>query len=198
MPATNSRVSIHAPREGCDRRAISVQTRSIVFQFTHPGRGATTNGESSIDFEAFQFTHPGRGATGMLLPCMCREMFQFTHPGRGATEERTRAKSEAGVSIHAPREGCDRRRISRIIDAEVSIHAPREGCDSPGYVAPPPCRRFNSRTPGGVRLLSVKGLMSPSSFQFTHPGRGATQSQTPQHSDPAVSIHAPREGCDIS
>ena len=34
-------VSIHAPREGCDlMRPISV-VRLIVFQFTHPGRGAT-------------------------------------------------------------------------------------------------------------------------------------------------------------
>ena len=35
---------------------------------------------------------------------------------------------------------------------------------------------FNSRTPGGVRpprSLPTTALMSP--FQFTHPGRGATQ-----------------------
>ena len=35
------RVSIHAPREGCDD-AISCPLQSVVaFQFTHPGRGAT-------------------------------------------------------------------------------------------------------------------------------------------------------------
>ena len=33
-------------------------------------------------------------------------------------------------------------------------------------------------------------------FQFTHPGRGATQFHTLQGQDIQVSIHAPREGCD--
>ena len=33
----------------------------------------------------FQFTHPGRGATVIFPPFNVSEMFQFTHPGRGAT-----------------------------------------------------------------------------------------------------------------
>ena len=35
------RVSIHAPREGCDRFAWRLSTLSNVFQSTHPVRGAT-------------------------------------------------------------------------------------------------------------------------------------------------------------
>ena len=55
------------------------------------------------------------------------------------------------------------------------IHAPREGCD---FVVKP-CklcvRGFNSRTPGGVRPGSVMGTPTEEGeFQFTHPGRGAT------------------------
>ena len=78
------------------------------FQFTHPGRGATSLPMCSRTCATFQFTHPGRGATKMVrilrtqhtcfnsrtpggvrhplikLPCsVCA--FQFTHPGRGAT-----------------------------------------------------------------------------------------------------------------
>ena len=36
---------------------------------------------------AFQFTHPGRGATS-VYSCFkeCHREFQFTHPGRGATK----------------------------------------------------------------------------------------------------------------
>ena len=35
-----------------------------MFQFTHPGRGATKLQETIQDWEfKFQFTHPGRGAT---------------------------------------------------------------------------------------------------------------------------------------
>ncbi len=33
----------------------------------------------------FQFTHPGRGATGKILKQQYLTLFQFTHPGRGAT-----------------------------------------------------------------------------------------------------------------
>ena len=36
----------------------------LMFQFTHPGRGATSVMRSlSIFTIGFQFTHPGRGAT---------------------------------------------------------------------------------------------------------------------------------------
>ena len=34
-------VSIHAPREGCDRARWRIVVRPSSFQFTHPGRGAT-------------------------------------------------------------------------------------------------------------------------------------------------------------
>ena len=33
-------------------------------------------------------------------------------------------------------------------------------------------------------------------FQFTHPGRGATEMSICEDHPPRVSIHAPREGCD--
>ena len=34
-------VSIHAPREGCDLIETETATTGSKFQFTHPGRGAT-------------------------------------------------------------------------------------------------------------------------------------------------------------
>ena len=36
-------VSIHAPREGCDFVGWHPLCRCYVFQFTHPGRGATSS-----------------------------------------------------------------------------------------------------------------------------------------------------------
>ena len=33
---------------------------------------------------------------------------------------------------------------------------------------------FNSRTPGGVRLITMDQQNNHKMFQFTHPGRGAT------------------------
>ena len=35
-------VSIHAPREGCDISCVESTPLLASFQFTHPGRGATT------------------------------------------------------------------------------------------------------------------------------------------------------------
>ena len=124
------------------------------------------------------------------------------------------------VSIHAPREGCDEDYRNYTINfLNVSIHAPREGCDArilsneipayefqfthPGRGATRGCRlralpllRFNSRTPGGVRLFSVHSFISVLMFQFTHPGRGATPCRVHGDATCSVSIHAPREGCD--
>ena len=58
---------------------------------------------------------------------------------------------------------------------EVSIHAPREGCDYTYDAGDQEARRF----------------------QFTHPGRGATQIYKTRAHVNEVSIHAPREGCDM-
>ena len=55
---------------------------------------------------------------------------------------------------------------------------------------------FNSRTPGGVRLLSDEIPAYEKEFQFTHPGRGATYGVDVPQGRGDVSIHAPREGCD--
>ena len=57
-------------------------------------------------------------------------MFQFTHPGRGATQP---------------------------VVLELSM-----------------LLSFNSRTPGGVRLVPDSDYSGVGMFQFTHPGRGAT------------------------
>ena len=42
----------------------------------------------------------------------------------------------------------------------------------------------------------AKIIEDTSQFQFTHPGRGATETFTLRYAVCGVSIHAPREGCD--
>ena len=102
-------VSIHAPREGCDSIRTAGIVAPLLFQFTHPGRGATDRAgfyliTTKVSIHApregcdhviphegvapplFQFTHPGRGATVVFSPVShTHSPFQFTHPGRGAT-----------------------------------------------------------------------------------------------------------------
>ena len=146
------------------------------FQFTHPGRGATSIVLSPWSpLASFQFTHPGRGATLYLTTEKTRAEFQFTHPGRGATIDCAIGDGlDTAVSIHAPREGCDASGARLLMSATVSIHAPREGCDTHGDY---------------TRIIFRQ-------FQFTHPGRGATHAGIFLHRLEDVSIHAPREGCD--
>ena len=59
-------------------------------------------------------------------------------------------------------------------------------------------KRFNSRTPCGVRLSAVSLYVRVQKFQFTHPVWGATDHPRPPQGRGRVSIHAPRVGCDLS
>ena len=101
-------VSIHAPREGCDFQGCSSLEEMRMFQFTHPGRGATrasvTPLRSSTSFNSrtpggvrlhtrrrqrndrrFNSRTPGGVRRRSTEPSDQAEEFQFTHPGRGAT-----------------------------------------------------------------------------------------------------------------
>ena len=150
-----SKVSIHAPREGCDYTEGSIygETKRVSIHAPREGCDLAMKGEAKI-----------------------YELFQFTHPGRGATRIKRKKLNDYRVSIHAPREGCDvviggviyevdrfNSRtpggvrlvpcLVRELNPGVSIHAPREGCD----------------------VILVNAVKRPFVFQFTHPGRGATQ-----------------------
>ena len=103
-------VSIHAPREGCDQLLVHLPHRLVLFQFTHPGRGATPSQVRSL---------------------LHQQSFNSRTPGGVRHRTTLRHDLPRAVSIHAPREGCDR----------------------------------------AVCLSSSLRM----AFQFTHPGRGATE-----------------------
>ena len=69
-------VSIHAPREGCDTEGPYSPHTAYLFQFTHPGRGATGKDALNGEYSKFQFTHPGRGATDARL-CRLFAVYSF-------------------------------------------------------------------------------------------------------------------------
>ena len=101
-------------------------------------------------------------------------IFQSTHPARGATCL-SRFKRIC-ISYFNPRTPRGVRRQSRLF---------RPG----GW-------DFNPRTPRGVRLHHKVDGLYDIEFQSTHPARGATGASNPNHITLAISIHAPREGCD--
>ena len=101
----------------------------------------------------FQFTHPGRGATLVeMLSDVDTMSFNSRTPGGVRLDISEVITTALTVSIHAPREGCDCKislsrprcrsfnsrtpggvrlltKMSVWLVHTVSIHAPREGCD---------------------------------------------------------------------
>ena len=147
-------VSIHAPWEGCDSSLLTSAKSVLKFQFTHPGKGATstkTGGWSPK--RRFNSRTLGRVRRSASISDRILFLFQFTHPGKGATQALAPRRVRRG--------GFNSRTLGRVRlfwspahrgVATVSIHAPWEGCD----------------------YLCVLPPLSPILFQFTHPGKGAT------------------------
>ena len=123
-------VSIHAPREGCDAPPKRGRRGGWRFNSRTPRGVRRCLHSRHACRNQFQFTHPARGATAHFPRFFQRLVFQFTHPARGATR----------LNYYGGYLPC------------VSIHAPREGCDCAIVRFGSSTRRFNSRTPRGVRL----------------------------------------------
>ena len=79
-------VSIHAPWEGCDLMSATF----------------------SVKYSLFQFTHPGKGATGLTCNVVGDSLcFNSRTLGRVRQAYLRHRAFEPYVSIHAPWEGCD-------------------------------------------------------------------------------------------
>ena len=193
-----------------------------LFQSTHPARGATNQGRQTLSppphfnprtprgvrlcvgaqycpVRPFQSTHPARGAT-FTSPFLFQVPGNFNprtprgvRPGPTAT-----AVVVAAISIHAPREGCDYKREGvPCFDYEISIHAPREGCDFHRFAICTYLHHFNPRTPRGVRRGGATAMPGLQGYFNPRTPRGVRrQERTVYLVYPAISIHAPREGCD--
>ena len=82
-----------------------------------------------------------------------KSTFQFTQPKRAATHVGAKCTWRSGVSIHAAQAGCD---VFLAILVDVG-------------------KCFNSRSPSGLRLSSIRTLCILTMFQFTQPKRAATR-----------------------
>ena len=95
--------------------------------------------------------------------------------------------------------GCDPRHArDQQSGLNISIHAPRVGCDESDLKELSCASDFNPRTPGGVRQSVAKIKRNRGEFQSTHPGWGATRISARDGLQQAISIHAPRVGCDFT
>ncbi len=155
-------ISIHAPRMGSDCPAFVTMRRTLTFQSTLPGWGATApalvarNSWPDISIHA---------------PRMGSDLVRVEHVRVGFH-----------ISIHAPRMGSDLPDLRRNPSfGFISIHAPRMGsdeCDEGGRR----CRiYFNPRSPDGERRADKLQSIRPCAFQSTLPGWGATVSGRIDH-----------------
>ncbi len=154
----NHPISIHAPREGCDRKAFKSISKAKHFNPRTPrGVRQGPSGRCSRDSDNFNPRTP-RGVRPRPPPSLCHSQ---------------------SISIHAPREGCDLQGMHLSVYSGISIHAPREGCDLTRCLSvPTPSSYFNPRTPRGVRPVFANIGEQPILFQSTHPARGATANFT--------------------
>ena len=168
-------ISIHAPREGCDRRSgRRFPCRRNFNPRTPRGVRHRAIGAWQAELE-FQSTHPARGATPSKIGDRGHNRISIHAPREGCDAQlRPQSEGHIVISIHAPREGCDLDTSRGCTQGGISIHAPREGCDRERARSVGGGGDFNPRTPRGVR-----------------PQDGAQRFPVI-----IISIHAPREGCD--
>ena len=171
-------ISIHAPREGCDWALVLLLGQGLLI---------------------FQSTHPARGATVILLSIPSVSMYFNPRTPRGVRHIAARNFANAiMISIHAPREGCDL--VSdgaEVLRAIFQSTHPARGATGQETASSSHIRTdFNPRTPRGVRPQRVGCLLHTRAFQSTHPARGATWTSLLVNAWWMISIHAPREGCD--
>ena len=101
-------VSIHAPWEGCDRYTTIFIVARIMFQFTHPGKGATNRTLPKEEVLRVSIHAPWEGCDRLLLTrTRIRQSFNSRTLGRVRPITPPAPWASRAVSIHAPWEGCD-------------------------------------------------------------------------------------------
>ena len=127
------KISIHAPREGCDELWVFKDLCKRIFQSTHPARGATVY--VCQDRPTAVYFNP-RTPRGVRLI----RLFKIPTP-----ETNFNPRTPRGVRLGESNDNYS--------TTNISIHAPREGCDLIRLLKiPTPETNFNPRTPRGVRL----------------------------------------------
>ena len=102
-----ARISIHAPRVGCDEKRAIHSGRYEYFNPRTPCGVRLIPSSYNRPKYGFQSTHPVWGATAALRYGVELWRFQSTHPVWGATCKSFHRPNDRTISIHAPRVGCD-------------------------------------------------------------------------------------------
>ncbi len=170
-------ISIHAPREGSDARLGGLFPYGRYFYPRSPRGERHCDRQSLSSTSSFLSTLPARGATAAVrAKALESTEFLSTLPARGATcPSGSRASSKIYFYPRSPR---GERRWPRGTLTMV--------------------QHFYPRSPRGERQDAPSGQSGPAAFLSTLPARGATVTTNGSISGDYISIHAPREGSDLS
>ena len=146
-----------------------------LFQFTRPGKGATATRQSIYtDLRCFNSRTLGRVRQLWVLFLKSLAVVSIHAPWEGCDLQDAVILHLMSVSIHAPWEGCDADYLTYAPVKVVSIHAPWEGCDSFRLFISFAHHTFQFTHPGKGATLTTSLKRTAITFQFTHPGKGAT------------------------
>ena len=95
-------ISIHAPRMGSDCPAFVIMRRTLIFQSTLPGWGATFEQQQHYQHRAYfnPRSPDGERRVGLSHPDQVVVLFQSTLPGWGATAKMDIFAHDMGKIIH--------------------------------------------------------------------------------------------------
>ena len=168
-------ISIHAPLAGCDSFAIIGLIARLIFQSTHPLRGATLRCPIEGNGDAISIHAPLAGCDRLQFtiadlrihfnprtPCGVRRSCLFVLSGNNNFNPRTPCGVRLRVYFNPrikynyfnPRTPCGVRQLftnGKDPTKEISIHAPLAGCDLYKIGINQRHTNFNPRTPCGVR-----------------------------------------------
>ena len=149
----------------------------MIFQSTHPARGATRGHPHHRPVPDHFNPRTPRGVRPSYN--IASRLLQFYFNPRTPRGVRLKGDgfsgAEGGISIHAPREGCDLcGRPSWLSSADFNPRTPR-GVRRGLYIRSEAGPDFNPRTPRGVRQRYHRCAAFRWRFQSTHPARGATR-----------------------
>ena len=128
----DDRISIRAPRAGCDQAAATKKGFMSEFQSTRPVWGATRLERLARAAQMISIHAPRVGRDHMGCQHNNNRRYISIHAPRVGRDELTlwAGDNPTVISIHAPRVGRDQKHCPGVLPRHISIHAPRVGRDN--------------------------------------------------------------------
>ena len=128
----DDRISIRAPRAGCDQAAATKKGFMSEFQSTRPVWGATRLERLARAAQMISIHAPRAGRDHMGCQHNNNRRYISIHAPRVGRDELTlwAGDNPTVISIHAPRVGRDQKHCPGVLPRHISIHAPRVGRDN--------------------------------------------------------------------